>query len=50
MQRALDFRGLLLIGGAVALVAAGGCKKEGTKPAENPTDAVFAAYAKRIDG
>jgi hypothetical protein len=48
--RALDFRNLLLIGGAVALVAGGGCKKEDAKPAKNPTDAVFADFAKRIDG
>ena len=50
MRRALDFRILRLIGAAVALVAAGGCKKEETKPAENPTDTVFADFAKRIDG
>jgi len=45
----LDFRSLL-IGGTLALVAAGGCKKEETKPAENPTDTVFADFAKRVDG
>jgi hypothetical protein len=49
VRRALDFRSLL-IGGTVALVAAGGCKKKETKPAENPTDTVFADFAKRVDG
>lgn len=49
MLRALDFRRRLLIGAAGAVVAAG-CKKEETKPAENPTNAVFADFAKRIDG
>jgi hypothetical protein len=48
--RALDFRRLVLVGSAGAAVAATGCKKEETKPAANPTDTVFADFAKRIDG
>ena len=49
MRRASDFRSLRLIG-AAALMAASGCKKEETKPAQNPTDTIFADFAKRIDG
>ena len=49
MSRTLDFRRLLLVLGAGAVVAAAGCKKEEAKPAENPTDAVFADFGKRVD-
>jgi hypothetical protein len=38
------------MGGAGAVVAATACKKEEAKPAENPTQAVFAGFAKRVDG
>jgi hypothetical protein len=31
------------------VLAAGGCKNEEAKPAENPTGAVFADFAKRVD-
>jgi len=49
VRSTLDIRRLLLIGGACAVLAAGGCKNEEAKPAENPTGAVFADFAKRVD-
>ena len=49
MPSVLDFRRLLLIGGAGAVVAAASCRKEEAKPAENPTETVFADFAKRVD-
>lgn len=49
MPSTLDFRRLLSIGVAGVVVAAAACKKEEAKPAENPTDAVFADFAKRVD-
>jgi hypothetical protein len=48
--RTLDVRRAVLIGGSVAAVAAAaGCKKEEPRKAENPTEAVFADFAKRVD-
>ena len=49
MPSALDFRRILLIGGAGVAVAAAACKKEEAKPAENPTETVFADFARRVD-
>ena len=48
MLRTLDVRRLVL--GGVVFAAAAGCRKEEPKKVENPTDAVFAGFAKRIDG
>jgi hypothetical protein len=47
--RTLDVRRRILIGAAGAVVAAVGCKKDEAKPAENPTETVFADFAKRVD-
>ena len=48
-MRTLDIRRRILIGAAGAVVAAAGCKKDEAKPAENPTETVFADFAKRVD-
>jgi hypothetical protein len=48
--RTFHFRRRLLVGAAGAVVAAAGCKKEEPNKVENPTDAVFADFAKRVDG
>ncbi len=48
-MRTLDVRRRLLIGTAGAVLAAAGCKKEEAKPAENPTNAIFADFGKRVD-
>ena len=50
MLRTLDRRRLLLFLGASAVVAVVNCKKEEARPAQNPTDAVFADFGKRVDG
>jgi len=47
--RTFDVRRRILIGAAGAVVAAAGCKKEEAKPAANPTETVFADFAKRVD-
>ena len=49
MLRTLDRRRLLLFLGASAVVAVVNCKKEEARPAQNPTDAVFADFGKRVD-
>ena len=48
-MRTSDVRRRILIGATGAVVAAAGCKKEGAKPAANPTETVFADFAKRVD-
>lgn len=48
MIRTFDVRRILLVGGVGAVLAVG-CRKEEAKPAENPTDAVFADFGKRVD-
>ena len=48
-MRTLDVRRRLLIGAAGVVLAAAGCKKEEAKTAENPTNAVFADFGKRVD-
>lgn len=50
MLPTLDLRRLFALAVAGAVVAAaGGCRKEEAKPVENPTDAVFADFGKRVD-